>query len=263
MLKEKQFNFNDIKLHYVKSENNGQPVILLHGLSDRWQSYLALIPFLYPYYTIYVPDLRGHGESYRAGSYRIIDYLCDIESFLVDLFDEPVFLVGHSLGAAISLCIAAKYPEKCKGLGLIEPFIFKDKLDDGEFRKYFSGCLDVCTKYKNADLISKNIKETGVLARKRAADLVKLDIRAVQAVLDKSVFDGFNLDELLSRVSCPVLVLRGNPELEGFITEEKADYLKKRINRCAIEYLEKSSHIVHIDQPLETARYLLEFFTSV
>ena len=59
------------------------------------------------------------------------------------------------------------------------------------------------------------------------------------------------------------MILRGNPELEGFITEEKADYLKEKINNCIIEYLEKSSHIVHVDQPLETAKYLLEFFASV
>lgn len=263
MLKENKFVLNNVGLHYVKSENDGTPVVLLHGLSDRWQSYLALIPFLYPYYTIYAPDLRGHGRSNRAGSYKIIDYANDIESFLIELFDEPVLLVGHSLGAAVSLYIASKYPDRCKGISLIEPFIFRDKLKDGEFRKYLNGCLDVCTRYRDIDSISKNIKETGVLARKRAEDLSQLDTGAVEAVLDGSVFDGFNLDELLSGIGCPVFILRGNPELEGFITEEKADYLKERIKKCVIEYLEKASHIVHVDRPLETARYLLQFFSSV
>lgn len=263
MLTCNQFNFNNIELHYVKGPDNGPPVVLLHGLSDCWQTYLTLIPFLSLYYTVYALDLRGHGKSYRTDNYKIVDYAYDIKLFLTDLFDKPVSLIGHSLGAAISIIIAAKHPKKCRSISLIEPFIFKDKLDDKEFCKYFNNCLNVCKQYKDIDSISKNIKETGTLAKKRAADLLKLDRKTLITVLDKTVFDDFNLDELLSKIICPVLVLRGNPELEGFITEEKADYLKEKINNCIIEYLEKSSHIVHVDQPLEVAQHLLNFLASV
>jgi pimeloyl-ACP methyl ester carboxylesterase len=263
MLTDNQFNSNNIKLHYMKGPDSGPPVVLLHGLSDCWQTYLTLIPFLSPYYTVYAPDLRGHGKSFRNENYKIINYAQDIELFLTDLFDGPVSLIGHSLGAAISIIIAAGHPAKCKSISLIDPFVFKDKLDDKEFCKYFNSCLDVCEKYKDIGAISKNIKETGTLAKKRAADFLQLDKKTITAVLDKTVFDGFNLDELLSKIVCPVLILRGNPELEGFITEEKASYLKERISDCVIEYLEKSSHIVHIDQPLETAKHLLNFLASV
>jgi pimeloyl-ACP methyl ester carboxylesterase len=263
MLISNQFNCNNIKLHYIKGPDGGSPLILLHGLSDSWQSYLALIPFLIPYYTLYIPDLRGHGKSHKAESYRIVDYVNDIKIFLKDLFGGPVHIVGHSLGAAIALAIAAEDTEKCKSICLIEPFIFKDKLDDEKFRDYFTNCMDVCKRYRRIDSISKNIKETGTLARKRAADLLQLDIKTITTVLDKTVFDGFDTEELLSRISCPVLIMRGNTELEGFITKEKADYLKEKIKNCVIEYLGKSSHIVHVDQPVETARHLLEFFTSV
>lgn len=263
MLNDNQFNCNNIKLHYVKGPDNGPPVILLHGLSDRWQTYLSLIPLLYPYYTIYALDLRGHGKSYRTENYKIIDYVYDIESFLMELFDKPVSLIGHSIGAAISLVIGAKHPKKCRSISLIEPFIFKNKLDDKVFCDYFNGCLNICKQFEDINTIYKNIKETGALAKKRAVDLFQLDKKTIITVLDKTVFDGFNLDELLSKIVCPVLVLRGNPELEGFITEEKADYLKEKINDCVIEYLEKSSHVVHVDQPLKTAQYLLNFLASI
>jgi pimeloyl-ACP methyl ester carboxylesterase len=222
-----------------------------------------LIPYLLPYYTLYLPDLRGHGESYRSENYKIMDYVYDIKSFLENLFDEPVSLVGHSLGAAVLVVIAAEYPEKCRSISLIEPFIFKNKLNDKEFRKYFSGSLELCKKYRDIDTISKNTKETGTLARKRAADFLKLDKRAIVTVLENDVFDGFDPDKLLPEIACPVLILRGNIELEGFITKEKTDYFKDKIENCVIEYLEKSSHVVHVDQPAETARHLLEFFASV
>ncbi|MFA5015361.1 MAG: alpha/beta hydrolase [Actinomycetota bacterium] len=247
----------------MKGPDNGPPVVLLHGLSDSWQSYLTLIPYLLPYYTLYLPDLRGHGKSYRAKNYRVVDYVYDIRLFLKNLFDEPVHLIGHSLGAAVLIVIAAEYPEKCRSISLIEPFIFKNKLNDKEFRKYFSGSLELCKKYRDIDTISKNAKETGTLARKRAADFLKLDKKTIVTVLENDVFDGFDPDKLLPEIACPVLILRGNTELEGFITKEKTNYFKDKIKNCVIEYLEKSSHVVHVDQPVETARHLLEFFASV
>jgi pimeloyl-ACP methyl ester carboxylesterase len=263
MPEEKQFSFNKVQINYGKGPDNGPPLILLHGLSDRWQSYLKMIPLLSPYYTIYAPDLRGHGKSYRAKSYKIIDYSYDIEVFMDNFFDEPVLLVGHSLGAAVLMFIAAKKPGKCRGLGLIDPFIFADSIDDNGFRRYFVDCIDLCARYKSIDLIIKNIKERGVLAKKRATDLIQLDVKAVKTVLDGKVFGGFNLDGVLAGLNCPVVVLRGNPELDSLITEDRANYLKKRINNCTVEYLEKASHIIHIDRPSETASYILKFFASL
>ena len=67
---------------------------------------MSLIPLLCPYYTIYALDLRGHGKSYRTENYKIIDYVYDIESFLIELFDKPVSLIGHSIGAERSHCVS-------------------------------------------------------------------------------------------------------------------------------------------------------------
>ncbi len=130
-------------------------------------------------------------------------------------------------------------------------------------RKYFKVCLKACERYSNIDSMSKNLKETGTLARKRASDLLKLDIKAIKTVLDKTIFDGFNISELLSKIACPVLILRGNPKLDAFITKERADYLKKMIDNCAMEYLADSSHVVHVDQPFKAIQYILDFLASV
>jgi pimeloyl-ACP methyl ester carboxylesterase len=263
MLQSKQFECDHLELSYVQGPQNGPPLVLLHGLSDRWQGYYPLIPFLYPYYTLYALDLRGHGSSGRGEGYKIVDYAHDIQIFLRQNFAEPVSLVGHSLGAAVSLFTAAQNPSLIKSITLIDPFIFKDKLEDKEFCKYFKDCFKAITENADTEGILNSIKETGALAKKRAIDLFRLDKKTIMAVLDKIVFDGFNLEELLSRTICPVLVIRGNPVLEGHLTAEKADYLKDRLGKCVLEYLDKSSHVVHIDQTMETAQRILNFLTSV
>lgn len=263
MLQSKEYNVNDIKLHYVQGPQNGPPVMLLHGLSDCWQTFLMQIPFLYPYYTLYAPDLRGHGDSGRADSYKIVDYADDIKKLLDMLFQQPVSLIGHSLGAAIALYLAAMHPEKCKSVTLIDPFVFEDIVHDKDFRSYFSGCLSVLEKHRELYDIAAAMKETGALAKKRALDLSRLDIKTINSVLDKHVFNGFHLQELLPSVSCPVLLLRGNPELEGHITKAKADYLRQGLRDCAAEYLETASHVVHLDEPVKTAQFILYFLAAL
>ncbi len=263
MLTHRYFEYNGRKLHYVESPGNGLPLLLLHGLSDCWRTFLQLIPSLYPYYTIYAPDLRGHGLSSAAGEYKIKDYAADIREFLVHLGREPVSIIGHSLGAAIALCLAAESPEKCKSITLIDPFVFEDIVYDDAFRSYFLGCFEVLTKDLDLSGISRCLKEKGALAKKRALDLFRLDKKTITVVLDKLVFSGFNLNELLPKVNCPVLLLRGNPEREGHITEEKASYLQNGLKDCSVEYLDMASHVVHLDEPVKTAQFILFFLASL
>jgi pimeloyl-ACP methyl ester carboxylesterase len=263
MLENKHCSVNGVNIHYVQGPQTGPPVVLLHGLSDCWQTFLMLIPFLYPYYTLYAPDLRGHGSSDRADSYRIVDYAGDIKELVEKLFDRPVSLVGHSLGAAAALWLAAVCPEKCRSLVLIDPFVFKDIVHDEAFLSYFSGCRAVLKNHSELHDIAEAMKETGALAKKRALDLSRLDIKTIDSVMDKEVFHGFHLQELLSAVTCPVLILRGNPDREGHITTAKADYLHQGLRDCAAEYLETASHVVHLDEPVKTAQFILYFLAAL
>jgi pimeloyl-ACP methyl ester carboxylesterase len=263
MLTDMYFELGGRKFHYMRGAENGPPLLLLHGLSDCWRTFLQLIPSLYPYYTIYAPDLRGHGQSDPAAGYGIMDYAADMGEFLACLGGEPVSIIGHSLGAAIALCLAAESPEKSKSITLIDPFVFEDIVHDDAFRSYFLGCLEVLTQDLDLAGISRCLKEKGALAKKRALDLFRLDKKTITAVLDKLVFSGFNLDELLPKVNCPVLLLRGNPEREGHITEEKAAYLQNGLKDCSVEYLDTASHVVHLDEPVKTAQFILFFLASL
>src|SRR5438477_11062003 len=53
------------------------PLLLLHGLANRWQAMAPLVPFLARDWHILAPDLRGHGQSGRATQYSIADFAVD------------------------------------------------------------------------------------------------------------------------------------------------------------------------------------------
>lgn len=117
MFTEQCFTTPVVTLNYAVGEASGSPLVLLHGVSARWQCALPILPELSQQWQVYAPDLRGHGRSGRVpGSYRLTDYTADIVAFLQQVVKHPAVLFGHSLGGQIALLVAARYPELVRGL---------------------------------------------------------------------------------------------------------------------------------------------------
>ena len=72
--------------------------------------------------TLIAPDMLSHGKSPDwdgAG-----DFSERMVAALLPLIDEPVDVVGHSMGAVIALHLAAWHPERVRSLTLVEPVLF-------------------------------------------------------------------------------------------------------------------------------------------
>jgi len=107
MLAEQTFDANGVSINYTVGPALGPPLLLLHEITERWQTFLPLIPH-FTRWQVCVLDLRGHGQSGRVkNSYKIIDYAQDIVCFLEAQINRPAIILGHSLGALISIYIAA------------------------------------------------------------------------------------------------------------------------------------------------------------
>lgn len=99
-------------------ENPQAPVIFaLHGWLDNAATFELLGPVLADAgYRVVAIDLPGHGQSCwlaDGGDYYIWEAATAIVQVLKQL-DEPVHLLGHSMGAATALILAAVYPELVK-----------------------------------------------------------------------------------------------------------------------------------------------------
>jgi pimeloyl-ACP methyl ester carboxylesterase len=93
-----------------------QTVVLIHGSSGASRSMHALAEYLQEQsMTVYVPDMRGHGESGSKGDIAYIGQLeDDLEDFVIQILKgkQGVILVGFSAGGGFALRFAGSTRQK-------------------------------------------------------------------------------------------------------------------------------------------------------
>lgn len=114
-----------ISLAYMTmGPEDGEPVVLIHGVTDNRVSWSQITPDLARAgMRVYVPELRGHGKSDKPVAddrgYTIEVYSEDMVSFVDTLGLQSFHLAGHSLGSLVAQRIAAVLPERVRSLTLI------------------------------------------------------------------------------------------------------------------------------------------------
>lgn len=111
-----------VEYAYAEMGNpKGEPVLYLHGLATSGRTGNLLARYLQDYH-IFLPDLRGHGDSAKPEQgYGRSDFARDIIAFMDALGLEHPIIIGHSMGSGIAQRIAAHAPERVSRLILIAP----------------------------------------------------------------------------------------------------------------------------------------------
>jgi pimeloyl-ACP methyl ester carboxylesterase len=125
--------------HHVLTWGNPEspPLVLLHGWMDVGASFQFLVDALAGDWYAIAPDLRGFGRSaWQPQGYWFYDYLADLEA-LLDRFvrDDPVRLVGHSLGGNIVMHYAGVRPARVARVVSLEGFGIPAEAADDAPRK--------------------------------------------------------------------------------------------------------------------------------
>lgn len=102
-------------------EGIDKQIICLHGITANCRSWDMVASALSPKHRVIAMDLRGRGGSDKPPSGYSLDYhLRDIRCIIDELGIDRVVLMGHSLGAFISLAFAARYPERTDRIVLFD-----------------------------------------------------------------------------------------------------------------------------------------------
>ena len=111
----------------------GAPLLMVHGLAASLHDWDNLLPEVAARgYAGFALDLLGHGESAKP---RQLDAYTDDSVFehmqaWIDSLDleQPVVLIGHSLGGYLSLRFTLEFPGRVRALVLVNPFYTQNQL---------------------------------------------------------------------------------------------------------------------------------------
>lgn len=116
---------------HIFGPQDGLPVIALHGWLDNANSFARLAPKLSGLRIVAV-DFAGHGHSDhrpRGAGYALADYAFDVLCVAEQLGWKQFALLGHSLGAIVSVIIAGSFPERVTRLALIDGIVLRSGPD--------------------------------------------------------------------------------------------------------------------------------------
>jgi pimeloyl-ACP methyl ester carboxylesterase len=101
------------------------PLVMVHGWMDVAASYQFVVDAFAQDRYVIAPDWRGYGDtaSGTADNYWFPDYLADLD-FLLDHYaqNQPVDLVGHSMGGNVAMLYSGVRPERIRRLVNLEGF---------------------------------------------------------------------------------------------------------------------------------------------
>lgn len=241
-------------------------IVFLHGLLRNWRSFHPLYAGLQDEATLVAMDLRGHGNSDRAQSYRIMDYAEDVLTLLRLRKERRVVLYGHSLGGLVALAVAALEPAKVEGLILEDPpfSAFTRRLRGSSEEAYFAGvraCLsgsrDLQRLFACYSAINIGQQANGALLQVRdtrdeltrwymAESLTTLDPRCIDPILKNDWMSGYDVQTLARRVQSPTLLLQGDVAHGALFTDAEVNLLSLLLgNKCQVQHFPGAGHHLH------------------
>jgi pimeloyl-ACP methyl ester carboxylesterase len=100
-------------------------LFMLHGWMDVSASFQFFVDALHHEWHAIAPDWRGYGLTQWSGadSYWFPDYLADLDALLARFSpDQPLNLLGHSMGGNVASLYAGVRPERVAKLANLEGF---------------------------------------------------------------------------------------------------------------------------------------------
>lgn len=201
------------RLNYVTYGSGEEPLLLLHGLASSHIVWRHVIRLLKNDYTIIAPDLLGFGASPTPqwSSYDIKQHTKHIVALLRRFkIDQPVTIVGHSMGCLIASHIAHAHPELVKRIVLYEPPLFADVPNETMHARLRAGYFGIF-KYvaTHPELVFKNGQLRSVYTRITGISLRPDTWVPFQRSIHNTILEQTAYDELHA-ITVPTMIVHGS-----------------------------------------------------
>ena len=112
---------NGVRIAY-QDTGKGEPLVLVHGSWGSHRNWDPVVPGLSAHHRVVSYDRRGHSESERpTGQGTFAEDVADLAVLIEALDAAPAWVIGNSVGAVITLRLAAARPDLLRGVIVHEP----------------------------------------------------------------------------------------------------------------------------------------------
>jgi pimeloyl-ACP methyl ester carboxylesterase len=100
---------------------DGPYVMAIHGLGGSAGNWALIAPRVKSFGRLSAIDLPGHGRSGPAPHHDLDTHVRAVVNYIDRLADEPMLLLGNSMGSLVAELVASRRPEAVRGLVLLAP----------------------------------------------------------------------------------------------------------------------------------------------
>lgn len=253
-----------IATSYVHQGTSKTPILLLHGFDSSVLEFRSVIPLLATQNETWAVDLLGFGFTERLPD---IDYnpkviRTHLYSFWQQLINQPVMLVGTSMGGATAIDFTLTYPHAVKQLVLINSIGYSG---DVSFGKFLFPPIDYwAVEYWRQRKLQAlfwgsnfgNLKPSEVEAIRCATLHLEMP-NWHEAIMSFTKSGGYSgLADKIPLIDKETLILWG--ELDNTLPKLDAQKFRNAIANSKLLIL-NCGHVPHLEQPSTVARYLQRF----
>ncbi|MCI0398574.1 MAG: alpha/beta hydrolase [Chloroflexi bacterium] len=238
----------DHLIHY-EALGRGEPLIFVHGWLGSWRYWWPSMQELSTQHRTFAFDLWGYGDSSKAqNKYSFEAYVEMLDQFVDKLgIIKPFTLVGHALGAAVSLRYTLLRPQSIKKIIMVAL-----PLQGGHIN-------DRLTNTDSTSFINRVLGKSNVYPEVES-ETRKTDKAAMNAVASQLISYNFAAD--LEKCTCPALLVFGGQD--PVVQPPAGDYsqLQRPENNRHYVSLDGCNHFPMLEQTAKFNRLLLDFIRT-
>jgi len=265
------------------------PLVMVHGWMDVAASWQFVVDAFKGDHYVIAPDWRGYGltEGSPVDNYWMPDYLADLD-FLVDHYapEEPVHLVGHSMGGNVAMLYAGSRPSRLRSLVNLEGFgmaATKPSMAPKRYAKWMDelkafhrGEMDL-KPYESAAGVAARLMKTNKRLPEDKADWLALHWARADAegkwrilgdaahkITNAQLYRVEEVLEIYRAITAPTLAVEASDDSLSHWWQGKytlAEYHERLLSvpNARIARVEDAGHMLHHDQPERIAGLIEEF----
>ncbi len=239
---------NHLTMNYDQ-QGTGDPLVLIPYLAADYACYAFQVAEYAKHFTCISLDLRGAGETDKPEGVYTTELLADdVAAFMAALGIQQAHVSGLSLGAAVGMWLAAKYPARVKSLSLqsawhrtdaflktiVEGWQVMARASGSVTDLILLGIFPWCFTPEFYNAKPDYIQSLADFVRSRPVQPLEAFLRQSNAVLAHDV------ESQLGRITAPTLITFGGRDL--LTSSRFADRLKNAIRDSQVWMLEDCAH---------------------